>query len=181
MSGDEAGGRVRRETRVAIGLGSNLGDRLANLDRGVRLLADRRIATDIRISSVFETDPVGLVDQPGFLNACLCGRTRLRPMRLLAKLQDVERAAGRDRTGRPFGPRTLDLDILLYDDLILSDPELTIPHPRMRERAFVLVPLAEIAPEWEIPATGSGETVETVAALAGRVDREGVRQTCLTL
>ncbi len=119
--------------------------------------------------------------QPPFLNACLAGTTGLAPRALLARLQEAESAAGRVRLDPCCGPRTLDLDILLYGDLVLCEPELTIPHPRMRERAFVLVPLAEIAPEWEVPAAGSGETVETVAALAGRVDRAGVRQTCLTL
>jgi 2-amino-4-hydroxy-6-hydroxymethyldihydropteridine diphosphokinase len=130
---------------------------------------------------VYESEPVGVAEQPRFLNACCVGVTALTPLQLLRILQEAERAAGRQRKGPRCGPRVLDLDLLLFGDLTLRDPELTIPHPRMRERAFVLVPLAEIAPEWMVPAAGSGGTVETVAALAGRVDREGVRRTCLNL
>ncbi|MDN5863193.1 MAG: 2-amino-4-hydroxy-6-hydroxymethyldihydropteridine diphosphokinase, partial [Salinisphaera sp.] len=108
------------------------------------------------------SDPVGLIDQPAFCNAVAAVATVLAPLALLRALQAIETAAGRRRTIR-WGPRVLDLDLLLHGDRVSTTPELTLPHPRMHERAFVLVPLAELAPDLEIPDLGS------VAVLAGRV------------
>jgi len=167
-----------RGFRFAVGLGSNLGDRLAHLRSGVTAL--ERHAEDMVVSSVYETDPVGFSDQPPFLNACCTGHTRLSPRQLLSELQDAERRAGRQPGGPRYGPRPLDLDLLLYADLVLDDPRITVPHPRLRERAFVLVPLCEIAGAWTVPPA-AGEDEATVAELAGRLGRTGVRETDLEL
>lgn len=129
------------------------------------------VLRDARVSSLYETDPVGVTDQPPFLNACCTGRTWLAPRELLARLKAIEAEAGRRPGGPRWGPRPLDLDILLYGDRIVQEPDLVIPHPRLAERAFALVPLAEIAPEWPVPGTGA-----TVAELAARVAAEGLRR-----
>jgi len=145
---------------VALGLGSNLGDRLAQLRfAAVELLES---LGDLRFSSIFETEPVHVTDQPDFLNACCTGRTSLSPRALLRALQTTERAAGRE-DGERYGPRTLDLDLLLYDDTVIDEPGLRVPHPRMHERAFVLVPLLELLPEWRHPVLGL--TVSELAAV----------------
>ena len=129
-----------------LGLGSNLGDREENLRKALSLLGD--VGEIIALSSVYETEPWGYAEQPSFLNM-VCGfRTSLSPPELLALAQEVERKLGRVRTIR-YGPRTMDVDILLYGDLVLDTPDLQIPHPRIPERAFVLAPLAEIAPDVE--------------------------------
>ncbi len=156
--------------RVAIGLGSNLGDRLAHLRSGVGRL--ERVLDDLTTSSVYETEPVDYHDQPRFLNVCCVGRTRLTGRQLLSELQDAERAAGRQRTGERYGPRTLDLDLLLYGDHVVHEEHLTLPHPRLHERAFVLVPLAELASDWQVSL--SGGAAATVGELARQVDREGI-------
>lgn len=156
-----------RRHRVYLGLGSNLGDREFNLLQAIEQL--RLLGDVVKVSRPYETDPVGYVDQPEFLNAALLLETDLDPWTLLGRLKAVEADLGRVETVR-FGPRTIDLDILIFDDLVLSDPELTIPHPRLTERAFVLVPLAEIAPDLVVPGVGL-----TVRELAGRVDGAGVR------
>ena len=131
-----------------LALGGNLGDVRETLARAIAMLCERN---DIRLlarSSDYATPPWGVDDQPPFVNLCIAVDTTLTPHALLARAQAVERAFGRDRASeRRWGPRTLDVDILTYDDLALNDPDLTLPHPRLRERAFVLVPLAEIAPE----------------------------------
>lgn len=128
---------------VFLGLGSNLGDRRANLQRAIQLLSEQ---LEVRaVSSLYETEPVGYLDQPKFLNAVCRATTALRPEALLAHVKAVEAALGRMPTVR-FGPRIIDIDILLYDDLVLDTPTLTIPHPRLTERAFVLAPLSELAP-----------------------------------
>jgi 2-amino-4-hydroxy-6-hydroxymethyldihydropteridine diphosphokinase len=133
-----------------IGLGANLGDRLANLQAAVGALASH--GTVVAISSVYETEPVGFQDQSTFLNAALQLATPLAPEALLRELLAIERNLGRDRTlAPPQGPRTLDLDLLLYEDQVLATPELTLPHPSMHLRRFVLVPMAEIAPELRHP------------------------------
>ncbi len=162
---------------VAIALGSNLGDRLANLRFGVRRL--RKILEDVRFSGVYETEPQGLEDQPLFLNACCTGRTRLSVRQLLAELQDTERAAGRRRSVRN-GPRELDLDILLYGELVIDDARLVVPHPRLGKRAFVLVPLAEIAADWVVPDTADGAGA-TIGDLAGAVPLTDIERTDMQL
>lgn len=144
--------------RALIALGSNLGDRLDTLRGAVDALAHHgRI---IAVSSVWETAPMYVVDQPSFLNACLAMDTDLKPLALLDAMQAIERSAGRDRSIR-FGPRTLDLDLLAFDGIGMRDPRLTLPHPRLHERPFVLYPLAEVDPDWRHPALGS-----TVAELS---------------
>ena len=128
---------------VYLALGANLGDRRAGLRSAVGRLRDA--VTVERLSSVYETEPAYLLDQPRFLNMALRGRTALDPHALLAVLKRIERDMGR-AAGPRYGPRAIDLDILLFDDLALTAADLTIPHPRMAERPFVLAPLAEIAP-----------------------------------
>lgn len=151
---------------VAIGLGSNLGDRLAHLRFGVDRL--REFLLEMRVSPLYETDPEGDPDQRAFLNAVCIGRTVLSPRQLLSQLQDAERAAGRRRGARRYGPRTLDLDLLVYGDGVFHSSDLWVPHPRLRERAFVLVPFADVAPEWIVP--GESGPDETVARLLSRLD-----------
>lgn len=136
---------------VCLGLGSNLGDRAAHLRAALARL--RTIVVPGAISSVWRTEPVGYSDQPEFWNLVLCGTTELSPEDLLAAIQDIEAAGGRTRSF-PNAPRTIDIDLLLYDDRQITRPELTVPHPRMLERGFVLRPLAEVAPWWVHPITG---------------------------
>jgi 2-amino-4-hydroxy-6-hydroxymethyldihydropteridine diphosphokinase len=134
---------------AAIGLGSNVGDRLGALRRASSLLKRKGVEI-LRKSDVFETPPVGLTEQPRFLNACVLVKTSMDPQLLLAQLKEIEVAVGRQDRG-PWGPREIDLDILYIDDLAIRDGELEIPHPRMHERAFVLLPLSQIAPNWRHP------------------------------
>jgi 2-amino-4-hydroxy-6-hydroxymethyldihydropteridine diphosphokinase len=139
---------------VYIGLGSNLGDREATIRRALELLeAAGEIEVDA-LSSLRETDPVGYEDQPRFLNGAAALRTELVPRVLLERLQAVERELGRDRSGPRFGPRTIDLDLLLYGDERIEEPGLEIPHPRLAERRFVLEPLAELDESLEVPGRG---------------------------
>jgi 2-amino-4-hydroxy-6-hydroxymethyldihydropteridine diphosphokinase len=152
---------------VYLGLGSNLGDRAANLAAAREALA-RNVLIGIRASSIYETEPWGPVPQGRYLNQAVGGSTDLTPRALLAKLFEIERVLGRNRAReRRFGPRTIDLDILLYNDCAVSEPDLKVPHPRLLERAFVLVPLAEIAPDVRVKGIAIGD------ALA-RLDRSGV-------
>ena len=142
---------------VAIALGSNVGARETQLDAAVARL--RGLLSDVRVSSFHETDYVGAAKhpQPRYVNAALVGHTTLDAGALLAAMLEIERDAGRQR---PFqdAPRTLDLDLILYGDEIISAPGLVVPHPRFRQRRFVLEPLAEIASDWRDPV--SGRTVE---------------------
>jgi 2-amino-4-hydroxy-6-hydroxymethyldihydropteridine diphosphokinase len=140
---------------VYIGLGSNLGDREATIRRALELLAADGAIEVEAVSSLRETEPVGYVDQPRFLNGAAALRTELAPRAVLERLQQVEAALGRDRTGRRFGPRTIDLDLLLYDGVQVDEPGLEIPHPRLVERRFVLEPLAELDSTLEVPGRGS--------------------------
>ena len=133
-----------------LGIGSNLGDRLATLQRAVDLLNAQPGVRVTRSSRVFETEPVGGVVQPEFLNAVLEIETDLAPVDLLAATQRVESALGRTREIR-WGPRTLDVDILLIDELTVDDAAIIVPHPRMHERAFVLVPLLDLRPAPTLP------------------------------
>lgn len=137
---------------VFVALGSNLGDRAANLARGLRGLRERGLRITAR-SSVYETEPVGGPAQGPYLNAVVQAETRLRPQEVLASCLDVEREAGRER-GAANAPRTLDLDLLLYGEAVVETGGLTVPHPRLHERRFVLVPLAEIAPGARHPVLG---------------------------
>lgn len=130
--------------RAYIGLGGNLGDRHAYLERAVELLeADERISV-VGVSSFRETEPVGFLEQPPFLNGAVGVETELSPRELLDRLLAVERELGRERTGPRFGPRTIDLDLLLYGDETVDEPGLTVPHQRLAERAFALEPLLEL-------------------------------------
>lgn len=127
-----------------LSLGTNLGDRLANLSAAITKLPPK--INPMVQSSIYESEPWGYSDQPAFLNQVIKAATDLEPLDLLAFLKSTEVQMGRQETFR-FGPRLIDLDILFFDDLILETPTLTIPHPRIAERAFILVPLAEIAPD----------------------------------
>ena len=138
--------------KVAIALGSNLGDRHSHLAFAVAELS--RLLTQTRVSSLIESDPQDVPDeQPRYLNAVAVGKTDLEPEALLEQLMAIERARGRERRA-VRASRTLDLDIVLYGDRIVATPTLEIPHPRFRERAFVLGPLAELEPDWVDPVSG---------------------------
>ena len=134
---------------VFLGLGSNIGDRFAHLNRAVALLDGTDGITVEDISSVYQTAPVG-PEQEDFYNVAVRVLTDKSPARLLQVCQRIEDELGRVRTVR-WGPRTIDVDILLYGDRVLDDPKLTVPHPRLTERAFALVPLIEVAPGWRLP------------------------------
>jgi 2-amino-4-hydroxy-6-hydroxymethyldihydropteridine diphosphokinase len=139
------------------GLGSNLGDREATIRRAADLIGAARL------SPLFETEPWGFHDQPAFLNAAAEVETRLAARAFLTHLLDVERRLGRERVGPRWGPRTIDLDLLLFGDERISEPGLEVPHPLMLERRFVLEPLAALAPDREIP--GNGTVSEALAGL----------------
>ena len=139
----------RPEVRAFLALGSNLGDRLANLRAAVDALNATPGIRVMRSSRVYETDPVG-PPQPAYLNAVIDVRTRLDPHALLDRVLAVERELGRVR-GERWGPRTIDVDVLTYDGIEIDDPTLTIPHPRMYERGFVLIPLLELDPDPQLP------------------------------
>lgn len=149
-------------TVVYIALGSNLGDRVANLEAAIAALPPAVAVT--RRSPVYETDPAYVTDQPAFLNMVLCGETALGPQDLLQHLKRIEGDLGRTR-GRRYGPRLIDLDIVFFGSRIVESPGLVIPHPRLAERAFVLKPLADIAPALTHPGTG-----ESVLDMLGRLD-----------
>jgi 2-amino-4-hydroxy-6-hydroxymethyldihydropteridine diphosphokinase len=135
--------------RVFVGLGSNLGDRELNLRQALERLED---LGPVRASSIRETDPVGVTDQPKFLNAAAELATDLSPAELLERLLEIERELGRDRaTERRWGPRVIDLDLLVFGEEEIDEPGLTVPHPRLADRRFVLEPLCELAPELRLP------------------------------
>ena len=153
---------------IYLALGTNLGDRFANLQAAIATLPPA-----IRVlnqSPVYETPPWGLTDQPAFLNMALKGQTHLVPLALLAHLKYLENELGRLPAVR-WGPRRIDMDILFYDKLILDTPELTIPHPRLHERAFVLVPLANLEPDLVHPVLGA-----TIKQLRSALDTTGVKR-----
>lgn len=136
-----------------IGLGANLGDREATIRRALQLL-ERDDTAVVAVSTLRETEPVGYRDQPRFLNGAAALRTELEPRELLELLLTVERELGRDRSGPRFGPRTIDLDLLLYEGRVVSEPGLDVPHPRLHERAFALEPLLELDERLEVPGRG---------------------------
>jgi 2-amino-4-hydroxy-6-hydroxymethyldihydropteridine diphosphokinase len=142
------------ESNVFIALGSNQGDRELALLRAVAEVGKLAHSRITALSGFYDTSPVGLVDQPNFLNAVLMLETSLSPPQLLAELQRIETEVFRRVRDVPQGPRPMDLDILLYGDLILEEEGLVIPHPRLHDRRFVLVPLAEIAPDYLHPLLG---------------------------
>ncbi len=151
---------------IFFAIGTNLGDRFANLRAALRSLPpDVEL---VAVSRIFETPPWGFADQPAFLNMAVHVRTRLEPESLLRKLKTLEVELGREQTFR-WGPRLIDLDILFYDDLVLDTPPLVIPHPRLHERAFVLVPLMDIAPDLAHPLLG-----KTICQLLAEVDATGI-------
>lgn len=157
-------------TQVYLSLGTNLGERLDNLATARAMLSpDVRVE---KLSSVYETAPWGYSDQANFYNQVLLGKTMLTPLRLLNKLKRIEKMMGREQTFR-YGPRVIDLDILFYESRIINTKRLQIPHPRLQERAFVLVPLVEIAPDFVHPQLGL-----TVQALLDQVDKGGVQKLC---
>ncbi|MGN2392641.1 2-amino-4-hydroxy-6-hydroxymethyldihydropteridine diphosphokinase [Pelomicrobium sp. G1] len=155
--------------RAFVALGSNLLRPDRQVMAAIRELSELPGLAVLRRSSLYRTAPVGYADQPEFINAVAEVETSLKPRELMAALLSIERLHGRQRSF-PNAPRTLDLDLLLYEDLCLSEPGLTVPHPRLPERAFVLVPLAEIAPELEIPGHGR------VRELAQRLSHEGIER-----
>ena len=136
------------EKTVYLSLGSNVGDRDANLRTAIEKLAS--LGEVIAVSSFYETEPIEFIDQPWFLNAAMALRTELMPKLFLSKMLAIEQQMGRRRT-RLKGPRNIDLDILLFGNAVIDTPELTVPHPAMHERRFVLGPLAEIAPDVRHP------------------------------
>lgn len=161
---------VRDDARAYVGLGSNLGDSVAQVRGGMAALAQLQQTRLEACSSLYRTAPVGRQDQPDFVNAVCRVRTRLAPVALMRNLLEVERAHGRVREGEQGGPRTLDLDLLLYGNEAIRSAELTVPHPRLHERAFVLYPLFELEPDLVIP--GHGALRELLADCAGqRVER----------
>ncbi len=149
--------------RAYIGVGSNLGDRAAAIDAAIEALAATPGLRVTATSRVRETDPVGLTGQPRFLNAVIEVETRLSPAALLKRLLAIEDRLGRVRTTR-WGPRIIDLDLLLHGSRVVKTKSLTLPHPRLAERAFVLEPLAELRPDLKVPGTG-----RTVSALLDAV------------
>jgi 2-amino-4-hydroxy-6-hydroxymethyldihydropteridine diphosphokinase len=153
-----------------VGFGGNIGDARTTLDRGVAMFCDGQEVRLLARSSDYRTPPWGVADQPPFVNLCLTVSTTLAPRDLLARAHAVERALGRARAHETrWGPRTIDIDILAYDDVTHNEPDLILPHPRLFERAFVLLPLAEIAPERVI----AGRRVREALAA---VDHEGIER-----
>jgi 2-amino-4-hydroxy-6-hydroxymethyldihydropteridine diphosphokinase len=142
-----------RPVPACVALGSNVGDRRAHLVAAIEALARLPRTQLVTASDLIETDPVGPVPQGRYLNAAALLHTQLAPREFLDALLAIERARGRDRRAEErWGPRTLDLDLLLYGDLVLDEPGLTIPHPRLHERAFVLIPLAQVAGGMVVPS-----------------------------
>jgi 2-amino-4-hydroxy-6-hydroxymethyldihydropteridine diphosphokinase len=157
-------------TAAHIALGSNLGDRAANLRTALEMLAQTAGISITAVSAIYETAPVGGPEQDHYLNACAALDTELTPTRLLLMMLDIEEKIGRVRKVR-WGPRIIDLDLLLYGEIMMNTPLLELPHPRMSERDFVLIPLADIAPDQIIP--GLNQTV--ALTLAGRPKNEEIK------
>ena len=161
---------MNARVQACIGLGGNVGDVPATLDAALAALAALPATRVLRTSGYYVTPAWGGIEQPDFVNAAAVLDTALAPLDLLDGLLAIERRAGRDRNREVrWGPRTLDLDLLLYGDVVLDSPRLSLPHPRLHERAFALLPLAEVAPEARIPGMG------TVRDALLRVDASGLR------
>jgi 2-amino-4-hydroxy-6-hydroxymethyldihydropteridine diphosphokinase len=170
MSGSPSSAPAATMPEAFIGVGGNLGDARERLDRAVAALCDGGAVRLLARSSDYSTPPWGVEDQPRFVNLCIHVDTNLTPHALLSRAQAVERGLGREREKeRRWGPRSVDIDLLAYDDVALSTPDLILPHPRLLERAFVLVPLAEIAPERVI----AGRRVRDALA---QVDITGIKK-----
>lgn len=142
-------------TRAFVGLGANLRDRERTIRRAIDLLADAEGVRVVGVSALRETEPVGLLDQPPFLNGAVAVETELDAPHLLDRLLAIERELGRTRHGARYGPRTIDLDLLLFGDEVLEEPGLSVPHPRLHERRFALEPLADLDPDAVVPGRGS--------------------------
>ncbi|HEX2302349.1 MAG TPA: 2-amino-4-hydroxy-6-hydroxymethyldihydropteridine diphosphokinase [Gaiella sp.] len=150
--------------RAYVGLGANLGDREGTIRRAVTLLGEADGVDAVALSTLRETEPWGPVAQPSFLNGVVALETELGPRALLDLLLGIERRLGRVRSER-WGPRTIDLDLLLYGDTVVDEAGLTLPHPRLHERRFALEPLAELAPDAVVPGRGTvGELVRSLEA-----------------
>ena len=164
-----------RPPRAVIALGSNLGDRLGNLQGGLDAMAGTPGLEVVAVSPVYETAPVGGPEQADFLNAVLVARTWLPAGALLERCHSVEAAFGRTREV-VWGPRTLDLDLIVYGDVVSDDPALTLPHPRAHERAFVLAPWLAVDPDAQIPGRGRVDALLAAAGAAGarRLDGAGL-------
>ncbi len=157
--------------RVFLSLGSNLGDRQANLEQAIAALESPQLNVTA-CSSIYETEPQDVTDQPWFLNMVLACQTACSPPQLLAHIHHIEQNAGRTRIGvSPRGPRIIDIDILLFGSVLMNNEELTIPHPRMMERRFVVEPLLEIAPELWDPLTGEAIAAK-LAGLQGQATKK---------
>ncbi|PKO02720.1 MAG: 2-amino-4-hydroxy-6-hydroxymethyldihydropteridine diphosphokinase [Chloroflexi bacterium HGW-Chloroflexi-5] len=156
------------QTQVILALGSNLGDRFENLQQALKDISLR--VSIIKISSVYETPPWGYSDQPVFFNQVLSGNTSLNPVELLTFVKNIENSMGRVKNFQN-GPRLIDIDILLFGEKIIDSEKLVIPHPRMLERGFVMLPLAEIEPELIIPGTN-----KKVLELLQNVDKTGIQK-----
>ena len=149
--------------RAYVGLGANVGPREETLRQAVELLATEDGVEVVGVSTLRETDPVGVVDQPRFLNGAVAVETTLPPRELLGVLLRIERTLGRVRDGTRWGPRTIDLDLLVFADEVVDEPGLRVPHPRLQERGFALEPLAELDPGLVIP--GAGRVLDVLSAL----------------
>ncbi len=157
-------------TGALIGLGGNVGEVRATLSAAIDMLCDGRDVQLTAKSSDYRTPPWGVTEQAPFINACSAVDTTLTPQALLARALDVERAFGRERARElRWGPRTIDIDLIAYDDIVIDTPQLVLPHPRLFERAFVLVPLAEIAPDRVIAGTRVGDARD-------RIDKGGIER-----
>ena len=155
-------------SQVLLSLGTNLGERRQNLRRAVRALDREMVVT--AVSPIYETEPWGEPNQPDFLNICLAATTTQPPRQLLKSIKQIEQDLGREETYR-WGPRLIDIDVIFYDDVVVAEEGLNIPHARLADRAFVLTPLADIAPDWVHPITG-----KTVVEMLNAVYSTAVRR-----